>query len=95
MKNIQSLVSDTGSVIKLEDKIFKIQNGDERLRNRVITNYQPFVKKVASKVCNRFIDQTMDEYSIGLFAFNEAINQYKDSQGTRFLTFADMVIRRR
>jgi len=95
MKNLQPLITDTGSVLKLEDKIFKIQNGDERLRNRVITNYQPFIKKVASKVCNRFIDQTMDEYSIGLFAFNEAINQYKDSQGTRFLTFADMVIRRR
>jgi RNA polymerase sigma factor len=95
MNNIQPLVSDSGTVLKLEDKIFRIQNGDERLRNRIITNYQPFIKKVASKVCNRFIDHTMDEYSIGLFAFNEAINQYKDTQGTRFLTFADMVIRRR
>jgi RNA polymerase sigma factor len=95
MKNVQILLPETNTILKLEDKIFRIQNGDEKLRNKVITNYQPFIKKVASKVCNRFIDQTMDEYSIGLFAFNEAINQYRDSQGTRFLTFADMVIRRR
>ena len=95
VENYQVLLPETRPVLKLEDKIYRIQNGDERLRNRVINNYQPFIKKVASKVCNRFIDQSMDEYSIGLFAFNEAINQYKESQGTRFLTFADMVIRRR
>ncbi|MCI1857251.1 MAG: RNA polymerase sigma-I factor [Sporolactobacillus sp.] len=79
----------------LEISIFKVQQGDETLRNRIIECYQPFIKKVVSKVCNRFIDQTMDEFSIGMVAFNEAINQYQKGQGSKFLTFADMVIRRR
>jgi len=83
------------SIITLEDRIMLIQNGDETLRNKIIRIYQPFIKKVISKVCNRFIDHSMDEFSIGLFAFNEAINQYKKGQGSKFLTFADMVIRRR
>lgn len=81
--------------IPLEANIFKVQQGDETLRNHIIESYQPFIKKVVSKVCNRFIDQTMDEFSIGLVAFNEAINQYQKGQGSKFLTFADMVIRRR
>ncbi|RYL95684.1 RNA polymerase sigma-I factor [Sporolactobacillus sp. THM7-4] len=79
----------------LENNIFKVQQGDESLRNNIIESYQPFIKKVVSKVCNRFIDQTMDEFSVGLVAFNEAINQYQNGQGSKFLTFADMVIRRR
>lgn len=95
MSNAPSLMTKTAPAFTLEDKIYQIQNGDERLRNKLIDSYQPFIKKVVSKVCNRFIDQSMDEYSIGLFAFNEAINQYQKGQGSRFLTFADMVIRRR
>ncbi|MDD9147404.1 RNA polymerase sigma-I factor [Sporolactobacillus sp. CQH2019] len=79
----------------LEKNIFKVQQGDEPLRNFIIESYQPFIKKVVSKVCNRFIDQSMDEFSVGMVAFNEAINQYQKGQGSKFLTFADMVIRRR
>ncbi|WP_308216608.1 RNA polymerase sigma-I factor [Pseudalkalibacillus decolorationis] len=81
--------------ITIEDKVKKIAQGDEFLRNELLEDYQPFIKKVTSKVCNQYIDHSRDEYSIGLSAFNEAINQYQEGQGSRFLTFADMVIRRR
>lgn len=93
MKAVQFKTSP--AELTIEEKVFRIQRGDERLRNQLIKDYQPFVKKVASKVCNHYIDHTMDEYSIGLFAFNESIDQYEHGQGSRFLTFADMVIRRR
>lgn len=79
----------------LEDKIFLIQNGNELERNKILQEYQPFIKKAASKACKFYIDESKDEFSIGLLAFNEAIDQYKEGQGTKFLTFADMVIRRR
>jgi len=92
---VQTMTETNMLTITLEDRIICIQNGDETLRNKIIHIYQPFIKKVISKVCNRFIDHSMDEFSIGLFAFNEAINQYKEGQGSKFLTFADMVIRRR
>jgi RNA polymerase sigma factor len=84
-----------GATVSIEDKVIHIQSGNDKLRNQLIRDYQPFIKKVASKVCNHYVDHTMDEYSIGLFAFNESIDQYHPGQGSRFLTFADMVIRRR
>ncbi|MFD2617882.1 RNA polymerase sigma-I factor [Terrilactibacillus laevilacticus] len=93
--NKNQLTVEGGQTLTLENNIYKIQQGDESLRNRILEAYQPFIKKVVSKVCNRFIDHTMDEFSIGLVAFNEAMNQYRKGQGSKFLTFADMVIRRR
>ncbi|MFT8319142.1 MAG: RNA polymerase sigma-I factor [Sporolactobacillus sp.] len=95
MMNANQLTMSGMFNLPLENNIYKVQQGDEPLRNMIIESYQPFIKKVVSKVCNRFIDQTMDEFSIGLVAFNEAINQYQKGQGSKFLTFADMVIRRR
>jgi RNA polymerase sigma factor len=79
----------------VENKIKEIQAGNEQLRNDFIEQYRPFIKKVASKVCKRYINDSMDEFSIGLLAFNEAIDQYTDDQGAKFLTFANMVISRR
>lgn len=79
----------------LEAVIERIQGGETRLREELIETYQPFVKSVVSKVCKRYIDTTMDEFSIGLLAFNQAIDQFKEGKGSKFLTFADLVIRRR
>lgn len=95
MNDLNMAIDSASLVFPLEMNIFKVQNGDESLRNTIIKSYQPFIKKVVSKVCNRFIDQTMDEFSVGLVAFNEAMDQYQKGQGSKFLTFADMVIRRR
>jgi len=36
-----------------------------------------------------------DEASIGLLAFNEAIDKYSEDKGAKFLTFAEIVIKRR
>ncbi|MFC0187602.1 RNA polymerase sigma-I factor [Fictibacillus aquaticus] len=87
--------SFSSKLATIEDKVMKIQEGNDTLRNELIEAYQPFIKKVTSKVCSQYIDRTMDEFSVGLFAFNEAIDQYQEGQGSRFLSFADMVIRRR
>lgn len=96
MKALQiPTMKNHAKISTIEDKIYYIQHGDDKMRNEFITDYQPFIKKVASKVCNHYIDHTMDEYSIGMFAFNESIDQYQPGEGSRFLTFADMVIRRR
>ncbi|OZM55983.1 RNA polymerase sigma-I factor [Lottiidibacillus patelloidae] len=92
--NIKSIISGLKDKA-VENKIKEIQKGNEDLRNDFIQQYRPFIKKVASKVCKRYINDSMDEYSIGLLAFNEAIDQYTDDQGAKFLTFANMVIQRR
>ncbi|WP_027963818.1 RNA polymerase sigma-I factor [Halalkalibacillus halophilus] len=80
----------------LESQINAIQNGDEQTRHHLLSNYQPFIATAVSKVCKRYIDaERDDEYSIGLMAFNDAINLYSEEKGSSFLTFARLVISRR
>jgi RNA polymerase sigma factor len=92
--NLKSIINGLKEK-SVEHKIKEIKEGNEDLRNDLLKQYGPFIKKVASKVCKRYITESMDEFSIGLLAFNEAIDQYTDDQGAKFLTFANMVIQRR
>lgn len=64
-------------------------------RNRLIEAYKPFIIKVVSKICGRFIQEGVDEeISIGLIAFNEAIEVFDLRKGA-FFSFCETVIRRR
>jgi RNA polymerase sigma factor len=79
-----------------EKIVIRIQEGDLRLRNQFITDYQPYVVKVTSRFCKRYVDPARDdEFSIALGAFNEAINQFSAESGRSFLGFSEQVIRRR
>lgn len=73
----------------------EIQRGNEALRNELIEQYKPFIAKTASSVCKRFIREEDDEASIGLIAFNEAIEKYAPHKGGSFLSFAELLIKRR
>lgn len=80
----------------LHRMIERIHQGEDELRNELLQQYRPFIGTVVSKVCKRYIDQSHDEeFSVGLEAFNEAISQYSSEKGGSFLSFADLVIRRR
>lgn len=88
--------TETGNISAPEELVLQIQEGDLRLRNQFIADYQPFVAKVTSRFCKRYIDPSRDdEFSIALSAFNEALNQYSAPMGRSFLGFAETVIRRR
>jgi RNA polymerase sigma factor len=91
MKKRQLTSSDTTS---LESSVEQAKN-DPIFRNDLIKQYQPFIAKVTSKVCKQYIDQSRDEFSVGIEAFNEAIDHFQSKQGSSFLSFAEMVIRRR
>jgi RNA polymerase sigma factor len=80
----------------LENLVLKVQDGDLILRNRLITEYQPFIAKITSRFCHRYIDPSRDEeFSIALEGFNEALNKFSSVLGRSFLSFAETVIRRR
>ncbi len=82
--------------LTLEDQVQTAQQGDSVLRNQLITDYQPYVAKITSRFCRRYVDPSRDdEYSIALDAFNEAIEKFSGTSGRSFLGFADTVIRRR
>ena len=74
----------------------KIKNGDTHLKEGLINDYKPFILKVISTVTGKFVDtKNSDELSIGLMAFNEAIESYNAEKNVGFLSFAETVIKRR
>ncbi len=79
----------------LEESVLLIQQGDKALLNETIAAYKPFIAKTVSSVCKRYIHETDDEFSIGLIAFNEAIEKFTPDRGGSLLSFADVLIKRR
>ncbi|MFB1051147.1 RNA polymerase sigma-I factor [Paraliobacillus sp. JSM ZJ581] len=80
----------------LESKVYEIQLGNRTLQNELLRAYKPYIAKCVSEVCKRYIDPKKDdEFSIGLFAFYEAINCYSETKGSSFLSFARLVIKRK
>jgi RNA polymerase sigma factor len=79
----------------LEEKINLIQQGDLTLQNELIDSYKPFIAKTVSSVCKRYIYESDDEFSIGLIAFNEAIQKYRSEKGKSLLSFSEVLIKRR
>lgn len=79
-----------------EDLLALAKRGAPEARERLIQDYTPFILSIAAKVSGRYIRLGEDdEGSIGLLAFNEAIDAYNDTKGNSFLKFCELVIRRR
>jgi len=74
----------------------KAKAGDDEARNDLISAFTPFVLKVAARVSGRYLRiGEDDEVSVGLMAFDEAIDAFDTERGVAFLSFAETVIRRR
>ncbi|HAX73492.1 MAG TPA: RNA polymerase subunit sigma [Firmicutes bacterium] len=63
-------------------------------KNKMIQDHIPFIIKTVSDVTGRYVTLEHDEMSIGLLAFNEAIDKYDETKGA-FLAFAKLVIKSR
>lgn len=87
--------NDRQPLRKVEDTVYRIQQGDFGLREQLILDYKPFILKCASKYTSHFINESSDEFSIALIAFNESINAFRLVKGMNFLTFSEIVIRNR
>ncbi|NLD49949.1 MAG: RNA polymerase subunit sigma, partial [Clostridiaceae bacterium] len=75
----------------------RIKNGDKQLKEKFIEDYIPFILKVISSfyASKKYNFKDCDEYSIGLMAFDEAIEKFDYSKSKKFFRFAEMVIKRR
>jgi len=80
----------------LERRIQIIKDsGDILARNELIQDYIPFIIRAVAKQLNKYIEtENSDEFSIGMIAFNEAIDKYDFAKGS-FLGFAELVIENR
>lgn len=79
----------------LEETVGLIQQGDQVLQNELIESYKPFIAKTVSSVCKRYIHESDDEFSIGLIAFDEAIQKYSPNKGSSLISFSEVLIKRR
>ncbi|HWJ03655.1 MAG TPA: sigma-70 family RNA polymerase sigma factor [Verrucomicrobiae bacterium] len=65
-------------------------------RDDFLALHKPFVAKVASKHCGRYLIWGRDdELSVGLIALNQALDAYKPDSNVPFLAFARRVIERK
>ena len=82
--------------LRPEEIILQIRenvNIAQRLRNELIEEHFGFVVHTISKVTGRYVEvENSEELSIGLMAFNEAIERFEESKGASFLTYAHLVI---
>lgn len=87
------MTPDNSSVLQA---ILKIQSGDIQVREDFLNEYKPFVAKTAMNLCKRPLNwETHDELSIGLIAFNNAIDSYDSGKQVPFLPYAKVVIQNR
>lgn len=76
--------------------VLEAQRGNGVVREHLIKSYTPFILKTTSKVSGKYVRLGEDdEVSIGLMAFNEAIDCFDTSKKNSFLSFAETVIKRR
>ncbi len=81
---------------QLPELVAAAQAGDARARERILDDYRPFFLRVASGSCRKYLVLGRDdEASIAMIAFNEAIDAYDSEGGASFLSFAEIVIKRR
>lgn len=78
----------------LEERIFRCR-GDAGERNRVISEFKPFIMNIASRETGGFVDPHSDESSVAMIAFNEAIDRYQEGRGSGFLRIAEITIKSR
>ncbi|MCX7749062.1 MAG: RNA polymerase sigma-I factor [Clostridia bacterium] len=80
----------------LRELVCRIQSGDNLLKEKLINDYKPFILKTVARIIGKYVEvENSEEFSIGLLAFNEAVNCFDVSRHKTFLSFADLVINRR
>lgn len=72
------------------------KNGDAQIRDELLARAKPFIQSACTKYCNRMLEWGRDEeLSVGLLAFNEAIDRFDEERKIPFLGFARLVIKSR
>ncbi|WP_088186455.1 RNA polymerase sigma-I factor [Desulfosporosinus sp. FKA] len=80
----------------IQQTLQQAKSGNELVREEFIKNHKPFILKVSSNLCRRYLTWGRDdELSIALVAFNEAIDKYEPGEGASFYGLAKTIMTRR
>lgn len=75
--------------------VMRAKAGDEEALHDLLIAHTPYIKKTASFICKRAIDEHDEEYSIAYQAFHEAVENYNPESSAKLTTFAHLIIKRR
>lgn len=79
---------------RLDQDIVQAKNGNELIRHHLINRYKPYILNIVRHICKRMITWSDEESSIGLIAFNRAIDTYDSEKGRSFTSYAYFLINR-
>jgi len=89
-KDIKEEVSSVADIIK------KIQKGDLQLKEEFIKDNLTYILRSVSNALGTVVDdKNSEEFSVGLSAFNEAIDRYDPLKNDNFFQYSFMVIKSR
>ncbi len=80
--------------LQLEEILLEIKNGNELERERLIRHYQPYILNAVGHICKKHVTWSSDETSIGLIAFNRAIDTFEFDKGRTFVNYVYLLIQR-
>lgn len=75
-------------------KLLDVKQGNEIVRQQILNQHKPYIINVVSHICRKFVSWSDEESSIGLIAFNRAIDTYISEKGRTFLSYAYYIINR-
>ncbi|MFD2046653.1 sigma factor [Ornithinibacillus salinisoli] len=78
----------------LKETLVEVRQGNEFARERLIRHYRPYILNTVGHICKRYVNWSSDETSIGLIAFNRAIDTYESEKGRTFLNYVYLLIQR-
>ncbi len=78
----------------LEQLIDQAQQGDQLSRERIIRHFKTYVLNVTSRITKRYVTWSDEESSIGLTAFNKAIDHFNHEIGKKFIHYSYLIISR-
>lgn len=79
---------------QLEHDIEQAKNGNELVRHQLINRYKPYILNIVRHICKRVVSWSDEESSIGLIAFNRAIDTYDSEKGRTFISYAYFLMNR-
>lgn len=79
---------------RIESLIENAKSGNDYSRESLIRYYKSYILNTVASICNRRITWSDEEASIGLLAFNKAIDTYDKTKGRPFLDYVFLLIKR-
>jgi RNA polymerase sigma factor len=78
----------------LADLLSEAVSGNDLAREKLIRHYQPYILNTVGHISGRYLTWSDEEASVGLLAFNRAIDTFNANNGRTFLNYAYLLIKR-